>query len=322
MSFVKVFRRYNAHGSARKLVIQQWLAVLPEKTREEVLRHEAWYRACRALAEKLKTATSGYEQSRAALLGSAQGAIAELREERARARLAEEDLQRQERERLLVHKHLMELREAHRVELEAEEEEEAKRQEQRVRLEKLRQEQWQKQQEMRKKLVAKFQLARQERRQRELADTEAARLRHEEVLKGLIEKNRGHVERRELLRLEREQDKVRRLQEKQEEDAVRLELLMKLAASVPYWDAIENATSQLDHVTAAVKAQEWQQPEQLTRGFLGLNGFGDRKIVRDTRFRLAEALRAAGVAQSKVAQQVVQQFNPRPHLAIHGVLHR
>ena len=97
---------------------------------------------------------------------------------------------------------------------------------------------------------------------------------------------------------------------------------MQLASTVPYWDAVKNATSQLDHVTAAVKAQEWVPPEEVTRGFLSSYGFCDKKVVRDTRFRLAEALREAGIARSKVAAEVVQKFHQRPHLAIHGVLNR
>ena len=322
MAFVKTFRRFNAQGGARKTLIQQWLTILPDKSREEVLRHEVWHRGCRAIAEKVKAATATYETSRAVILSSAKGAIAEVREERARVRLEEKERQRQERERLMIHEHLMELREARRVENETASEEEAQREEERARLERLRREQWELEQEARKSLVAKFQNARRERSEREAAEAEATRQKQEAAMRELIEQNRGHVERRELLRLEKEQDKVRRLAQKAEEEAQRLELLMKLAASVPYWDAVENATSQLDHVTAAAKAQEWVQPEQLTRGFLESYGFGDKKIVRDTRFRLAEALREAGIAQSRVAAEVVQRFNPRPHLAIHGILNR
>jgi hypothetical protein len=322
MAFVKTFRRFNSQGGARKTLIQQWLAVLPDKNREEVLRHEVWYRGCRALAEKVKAATAQYEQSRAAVLSSAEGAISEIRGERARARLEEEERQRQERERLMVHEHLMEMREARRVQKEAANEEEALRKEERVRLEKLRLRQWEQEQEARKCLVAKFQTARRERREQEAAALEAARYKREEAMRELVERNRGHVKRRELLRLEKEQEKARRVAQKAEDDAQRLELLMQLAASVPYWEAVENATSQLDHVTAAAKAQEWVEPEVRSRGFLESYGFGDKKIVRDARFRLAEALREAGIAQSRVAAEVVQQFHQRPHLAIHGVLNR
>ena len=318
MAFVKTFRRFNAQGGARKTLIQQWLTILPDKSREEVLRHEVWYRGCRAIAEKVKAATATYETSRAVILSSAKGAIAEVREERARVRLEEKERQRQERERLMIHEHLMELREARRVENETASE---KREEERARSERLRREQWDGARGS-QSLVAKFQNARRERSEREAAEAEATRQKQEAAMRELIEQNRGHVERRELLRLEKEQDKVRRLAQKAEEEAQRLELLMQLAASVPYWDAVENATSQLDHVTAAAKAQEWVQPEQLTRGFLESYGFGDKKIVRDTRFRLAEALREAGIAQSRVAAEVVQRFNPRPHLAIHGILNR
>jgi hypothetical protein len=60
MTFVKVSRRVGATGGARSALMRQWLAVLPHKTREHVLRHEQWHRACRTLAEKKKAATTAY----------------------------------------------------------------------------------------------------------------------------------------------------------------------------------------------------------------------------------------------------------------------
>ena len=142
MAFVKIFRRFNVRGGSRKTLIQQWQSVLPDKNREEILRHEVWHRGCRAVAEKVKAAMATYEQSRIAILKSAKATIAEIREERARVRLEEEERQRLERERLVVHEHLMELREARRVEREVAEEEEALREEERVRLEKIRKQEW------------------------------------------------------------------------------------------------------------------------------------------------------------------------------------
>lgn len=99
-----------------------------------------------------------------------------------------------------------------------------------------------------------------------------------------------------------------------------MELLAKLAQQVPYWESIQNIESRLDHVTAAVKGQEYVKGEELTRGHLPLNGFADGNIIKDTRFRLAEALRRAGVMQSDAARQAVAAFHPRPHLAIHGIV--
>jgi hypothetical protein len=54
--------------------------------------------------------------------------------------------------------------------------------------------------------------------------------------------------------------------------------------------------------------------------FQPLHGFEDNKIVSDIRFKLVTALREAGVHNTESARQVIQQYHPRPHLAIHGIL--
>ncbi len=89
---------------------------------------------------------------------------------------------------------------------------------------------------------------------------------------------------------------------------------------VPYFENIQDIESRLDHVTASVKAHQYIETAEGTRGHLPLNGFTDQKVIRDTRFRLAEAFRLAGIANSTAAKEMVQRFHPRPHLAIHGIL--
>lgn len=92
---------------------------------------------------------------------------------------------------------------------------------------------------------------------------------------------------------------------------------------VPYYENIQNIESRLDHVTASAKAQEYipiEEKDRLGRGHLPLNSFHDHNIVRDARFRLAEALAHAGLQHSDAARQAVAAMNPRPHLAIHGLL--
>jgi hypothetical protein len=94
-----------------------------------------------------------------------------------------------------------------------------------------------------------------------------------------------------------------------------------VVVQVPYYEAIQDATSKLDHITASAKAHEYVAPEEPgVRGHLPLNGFTDGRVVQDTRFRLAEALRRCGVAGSQAAKNVVAQYYSRPHLAIHGLL--
>jgi hypothetical protein len=275
---------------------------------------------------------------------------------RREARADEAFRAQQEEARLLLHQHLDVLRVAKQQQQERQqrvEYEEATHREQQEEERRLKCEQ---EQAQRRTVVAEFQRLREEARARRLQQEKESEARRVEEMRGLIAANRGKVEGRETTRLQKEEEKHRRLLQKQEEEAHRLELLAKLAATVPYWDAIENATSQLGHVTAAVRAQEWYvrthsiylsiihltltpstntiynncamlplpryKPEELTRGFLDLNGFGDKKIIGDARFRLAEALREAGVASSKMAQHAVQAFCPRPHLAIHGIFNK
>ena len=81
---------------------------------------------------------------------------------------------------------------------------------------------------------------------------------------------------------------------------------------MPYYDALQNASSKLDHVTAATEAQKYHKPDELSRGFCPLNGFTDKRIFKDARFRLGLALREAGVHQSAAAAAVISALHPRP----------
>lgn len=77
-------------------------------------------------------------------------------------------------------------------------------------------------------------------------------------------------------------------------------------------------------MTASAKAQEYVAPgpdslSQL-RGHIPMNGFTDQRVISDSRFRLSEALRSAGIQHSQAAAAAVARAHPRPHLAIHGLL--
>jgi hypothetical protein len=90
---------------------------------------------------------------------------------------------------------------------------------------------------------------------------------------------------------------------------------------VPYYESIVDVKSNVNQKTASVIAQEYiKSEEELTRGHLPLNSFSDHAIVRDARFRLAEALARANVQHTDAARDAVLRLNPRPHLAIHGLL--
>ncbi len=134
-----------------------------------------------------------------------------------------------------------------------------------------------------------------------------------------IELHRENVIERQKKIDEKEQLKRKMALDLEMREMRRIEWLSKLAEQVPYFDAIQNAHSMLDHVTAAVKNQEYIKVDY-TRGFLPLNGFTDNRIIKDARFRLASALREMGVIHSEAGRQAIQNFHPRPHLAIHGIL--
>lgn len=85
----------------------------------------------------------------------------------------------------------------------------------------------------------------------------------------------------------------------------------KLAEQVPYYENIQAVESKLDHITVAADAQKYFKPDEETRGHLALNGFTDKKLFRDARFRLGLALREAGVHQSAAAAAVIAQLHPR-----------
>ena len=69
-----------------------------------------------------------------------------------------------------------------------------------------------------------------------------------------------------------------------------------------------------------MKGHEYIKYDELTRGHLPMNGFTDNKVIKDARFRLAAALRSAGVINTVAARTAIAQFHPQPHLAIHGIL--
>jgi hypothetical protein len=120
-------------------------------------------------------------------------------------------------------------------------------------------------------------------------------------------------------------------------------VLEKLAQQVPYYERIQEAKADLSKTTAAVEAATYQQPEEQLRGHLPLNGFADAhvratslarkwneqraeltrlccccmlQVMQDSRFRLALALREAGVIQSNYAKSIIEALHPRPQAPI------
>lgn len=105
----------------------------------------------------------------------------------------------------------------------------------------------------------------------------------------------------------------------------KMELLIKLAEQVPYFQTIQDIAPRFDQLTFCTQQGQYLPiPDEANlakqRGHMPLLGFTDQKVVRDTRFRIMEALRMAGLQHTQAAKDIVQQYHPRPHLAIHGIL--
>ena len=144
-------------------------------------------------------------------------------------------------------------------------------------------------------------------------EEEAARTR------AMVEAHRPNVEQRRQLLSEKEEERRQKELEMERKELQRMELLARLAEQVPYFAAIQSATSKLDHVTASILNSQYHR-EDFGRGFGPMNGYTDSATIADSRFRLTEALRAAGVIGSQYSAQVVRDMFPRQHLAVHGIV--
>eukprot|EP00904_Undaria_pinnatifida_P007243 jgi/Undpi1/3649/HiC_scaffold_16.g07019.m1 len=88
----------------------------------------------------------------------------------------------------------------------------------------------------------------------------------------------------------------------------RLQVLEKLAASVPYAEACANAEAKLDHITVATAAHFDQfLPFDRARGHCPMFGYNAGKVLKDTRFRLGLYLREAGLSGSAAAHSAVMR---------------
>lgn len=95
----------------------------------------------------------------------------------------------------------------------------------------------------------------------------------------------------------------------------RLELISQ---NVPYYNSIQNITSNVRDASTEARRSDIFQPfsigglkEFQAVGNAKLHSFSENKIFSDQKFRLADALHQAGVARSKYAGEIVKQIIPR-----------
>ena len=103
----------------------------------------------------------------------------------------------------------------------------------------------------------------------------------------------------------------------------RLEQLCALAASVPYYKNIIDATPDIYKTTEARKADIFTKRDtslaDFQCGLHQLKSFTNDKVFSDSKFRLANALHEAGLARSSYARDVVRNAIPRKEERTTGI---
>jgi hypothetical protein len=84
---------------------------------------------------------------------------------------------------------------------------------------------------------------------------------------------------------EKDEERKQRELEVQRRELQKMELLAKLAEQVPYFAAIQAATSKLDHVTANILNSQYHKAE-FHRGFGPMNGLVSCKFTSYNRSAL------------------------------------
>mmetsp|Transcript_36290 Transcript_36290/g.34299 ORF Transcript_36290/g.34299 Transcript_36290/m.34299 type:complete len:746 (+) Transcript_36290:142-2379(+) len=319
--FTKTFRRVQLNGTLRKAFITTLRSHLPYKSIEDILAYEDWYRRLRSVINSQKDSASTYELSRSELITQAKEGIELLRASLADNMKRNNELHSFEKRRVFQHEKLLELRkireeqdriiaERHAtVELEIQQ----KQREEELFIENQR--------AVQKVKVMGYKNEKELfiESQRKLVEEEKEAIDQE--MKKEIESNRLKVQGRRDLLGDKESKKKLKEEEAEVADSRRLEALIRLAQQVPYFGNMQRVKANLAHLTASAKGHEYQPAlEEEGRGHLPLNGFTDTKVISDARFRLATALRQAGVQHTDAAKHAVAAMHPRPQLSIHGIL--
>ncbi|KAG5180216.1 hypothetical protein JKP88DRAFT_182386, partial [Tribonema minus] len=95
---------------------------------------------------------------------------------------------------------------------------------------------------------------------------------------------------------------------REEEEARRQELIRQIACSVPYRDAIVNARADVLKMTAAAAAHAAQfEHIETARGHHPMFGYDAKTVFTNPAFKLAHALRQAGVGATPAAHDAIMQ---------------
>jgi hypothetical protein len=325
--FVKIYRKSEVTGMQRKKMLEllktELLSLYPSLIMDDILLHEEWYRKMKIINNKHKQYEIQYKTQRKEIIQQMKTTIKQLLIEKKEKFVADQQLMEINSKRSILYEQLSLMKEERQKKESLRYDEFITKQQELKEMNHQKELLLQHEREYKKSLLLNYHNEKRQQEEQQRRRLEEQKQQEIERTKQLIEENKPKILFRQQ-KVEEKRQKQKLLEEQvQEEEQRRLELLNKLAEQAPYWSSIQNIESRFDHATTSSTAQSYiprDEVDELTRGHLPLNGFTDHRVIRDTRFRLVEALRMANLMNTQAAAEIVQRYHPRPHLAIHGII--
>ena len=319
--FTKLLKAANSSGKSsstataaqrRSVMLNRMLLELPHRTRSELLEHEQWCRQYAVLNSKRASITAGRDAALAQLVKSGQKQLQDAVTASKEAALRAHEAAAVAEKRAVLHAKLQQLQQAHaareseRAVYAAAADTEAAQREQ------LQQQQLAEAQAQRHAAVQAYResLAVQAAAQRDAAA--AAAVEHAAAKAQRMVSNEKRLLYRQQQAAAKQACAAAAAAAADELELKRQALIQKLAQSVPYYEALLNAQSDIHHVTAAAAAHA-QQFEHIdtARGHHPMFGFDTNRVFKHAGFRLGLALRAAGVSHTAAARDAVARITHR-----------
>jgi trimeric autotransporter adhesin len=296
----------------RSVMLNRMQLELPHRTRSELLEHEQWCRQYAVLNSKKASITAGRDAAIAQLANSGQKQLKDAVAASKEATLRAHEAAIVAEKRAVLHAKLHQLQQAHAAReselalyAAAADNEAAQR-------EQLQQQQQAEAQAQRHAAVQAYResLAVQAAAQRDAAAAAAVEQATAKALR--MASNEKRLQYRQQQAAAKQARAVAAAAAADELELKRQALIQKLAQSVPYYEALLNAQSDIHHVTAAAAAHA-QQFEHIdtARGHHPMFGFDTNKVFKHAGFRLGLALRAAGVSHTAAARDAVARITHR-----------
>jgi hypothetical protein len=325
--FIKIYRKAELTGMLRKKMLEllktELLSSYPSLIMDDILLHEEWYRKMKMINNKYKQYEIQYKTQRKEIIQQMKTTIKQLLIEKKEKFIADQQLMELNSKRSILYEQLSLMKEERQKKESLQYNEYMRKQQELKEMNHQKELLLQQEREYKKSLLLNYYNEKRQLEEQQRRRLEEQKQQEMERTKLLIEENKPKILFRQQ-KVEEKRQKQKLLEEQaQEDEQRRLELLNKLAEQAPYWSSIQNIESRFDHATTSSTAQSYiprDENDELTRGHLPLNGFTDHRVIRDTRFRLVEALRMANLMNTQAAAEVIQRYHPRPHLAIHGII--